>query len=342
MANCARLNPEKNCNMKGPLRKLTMKRKKTMVIDLTYICNFTCHYCQWGDPTNEKRRNIQLDKLLVKSKSLKKMGVERIVFSGGEPLLHPNFREIVGYYGKVVNEVVMITNGLLLDDKHLDDYCEQGLTGVTFSLDSTDRQICRDTRDISKKTLAKILRNMHLAVNAKSDGKLQEVSMNVVISGANCNLEDVQRTIDFAFSEGLDFVKFQPIFDDGYVTKNSPQLKLSAMHANEIRKIGNWISESTILNTNTADFWFTLASLTEGQTLVGGTCGIDDYQSILMNGEVKFCYWVDDPVYGQVDEVLTANDVDNAVSQFMIQKKKCDTGNHCFCLQDIEHSWDLI
>ena len=78
-----------------------------MVIDLTYICNFTCHYCQWGDPTNEKRKNIQLDKLLVKSKSLKQMGVERIVFSGGEPLLHPNFREIVGYYGKAVNEVVM-------------------------------------------------------------------------------------------------------------------------------------------------------------------------------------------------------------------------------------------
>ena len=95
-----------------------------MVIDLTYICNFTCHYCQWGDPTNEKRKNIQLGKLLVKSKSLKQMGVERIVFSGGEPLLHPNFREIVGYYGKAVNEVVMITNGLLLDDKHLEDYCE--------------------------------------------------------------------------------------------------------------------------------------------------------------------------------------------------------------------------
>ncbi len=69
------------------------------------------------------------------------MDIERIVFSGGEPLLHPNFREIVGYYGKSVNEVVMITNGLLLDDKRLDDYCDQGLTGVTFSLDSTDEQI---------------------------------------------------------------------------------------------------------------------------------------------------------------------------------------------------------
>ena len=42
-----------------------------MVIDLTYLCNFTCHYCQWGDPTNEKRKNVQLEKLLVKSESLK-------------------------------------------------------------------------------------------------------------------------------------------------------------------------------------------------------------------------------------------------------------------------------
>ncbi len=320
---------------------IAMKRKKSMVIDLTYICNFTCHYCQWGDPTNEKRKNIRPDKLLVKSKSLKQMDIERIVFSGGEPLLHPNFREIVRYYGKSVNEVVMITNGLLLDDKRLDDYCDQGLTGVTFSLDSTDEQICKDTRDISKKTLAKVLRNIHLVVNSKRDGKLREVGMNVVVSSANCNLVDIQRTMEFAFSEGLDFVKFNAIFDDGYVTKNSPQLKLSAIHANEIRKIGNWISESTTLNTNTAEFWFTLASLTEGQTLVGGTCGIDDYQSISMDGEIKFCFWVDDPVYGQVDEVLTANSIENSVSQFMIRKKKCVTGNHCFCLQDMEHIWEI-
>jgi len=320
---------------------IAMKRKKSMVIDLTYICNFTCHYCQWGDPTNEKRKNIRPDKLLVKSKSLKQMDIERIVFSGGEPLLHPNFREIVRYYGKSVNEVVMITNGLLLDDKRLDDYCDQGLTGVTFSLDSTDEQICKDTRDISKKTLAKVLRNIHLVVNSKRDGKLREVGMNVVVSSANCNLVDIQRTMDFAFSEGLDFVKFNAIFDDGYVTKNSPQLKLSAIHANEIRKIGNWISESTTLNTNTAEFWFTLASLTEGQTLVGGTCGIDDYQSISMDGEIKFCFWVDDPVYGQVDEVLTANSIENSVSQFMVRKKKCVTGNHCFCLQDMEHIWEI-
>jgi molybdenum cofactor biosynthesis enzyme MoaA len=320
---------------------IAMKRKKSMVIDLTYICNFTCHYCQWGDPTNEKRKNIRPDKLLVKSKSLKQMDIERIVFSGGEPLLHPNFREIVRYYGKSVNEVVMITNGLLLDDKRLDDYCDQGLTGVTFSLDSTDEQICKDTRDISKKTLAKVLRNIHLVVNSKRDGKLREVGMNVVVSSANCNLVDIQRTMDFAFSEGLDFVKFNAIFDDGYVTKNSPQLKLSAIHANEIRKIGNWISESTTLNTNTAEFWFTLASLTEGQTLVGGTCGIDDYQSISMDGEIKFCFWVDDPVYGQVDEVLTANSIENSVSQFMMRKKKCVTGNHCFCLQDMEHIWEI-
>ena len=318
------------------------QRTKSMVIDLTYICNFTCHYCQWGDPSNEKRKNLKLEKLIVAPESLKQMEIERVVFSGGEPILHPNFKEIVEYYGKSVNEVIVITNGLLLNDKRLIEYSNHGLTGITFSLDSTDEHICMETRNTSGKVLAKVLKNIQRAVNKKHNGRLEEVGMNVVVSSANCKLEDVEKTMSFASQVGLDFVKFQPIFDDGYVTRNSPQLKLNVTHANEIRKIGNWIAENPTLDTNTADFWFKLASLTEGRTLVGETCGIDDYQSISMNGEMKFCYWVDDPVYGQVDEVLTANDVDNAVSQFMKRKKKCVTGNHCFCLQNMEHSWEVI
>ena len=317
------------------------QRTKSMVIDLTYICNFTCHYCQWGDPSNEKRKHLKLEKLIVAPESLKQMGIERVVFSGGEPILHPNFKEIVEYYGKSVKEVIVITNGLLLNDKRLVEYSNRGLTGITFSLDSTDEHICMETRNTSGKVLAKVLKNIKRAVNNKHNGRLEEVGMNVVVSSANCKLEDVERTMSFASLVGLDFVKFQPIFDDGYVTRNSPQLKLNVTHANEIRKIGNWIAENPTLDTNTADFWFTLASLTEGRTLAGKTCGIDDYQSISMNGEMKFCYWVDDPVYGQVDEVLTANDVDNAVSRFMKRKKKCVTGNHCFCLQNMEHSWEI-
>ena len=318
------------------------QRTKSMVIDLTYICNFTCHYCQWGDPSNEKRKNVELEKLLVAPESLKQMGIERVVFSGGEPLLHPNFREIVEYYGKSVNEVIVITNGLLLNDERLVEYSNHGLTGITFSLDSTDEQICLETRNISGETLAKVLKNVKKAVNNKHNGRLEEIGMNVVVSSANCKLEDVKRTMGFASLMGLDFVKFQPIFDDGYVSRKSPQLKLDGSHTNEIRKIGEWMSSKNAnFTTNTADFWFTLALLTKGKKLDGGKCGIDDSQSIVIGGETKFCYWVDDPVYGQVDEVLTANSVENSVSQFMIRKKKCATGNHCFCLQDMEHSWEI-
>tara|TARA_B100000029_G_C17440537_1_gene911297 strand:+ start:89 stop:1048 length:960 start_codon:yes stop_codon:yes gene_type:complete len=318
-----------------------MKRKKSMVIDLTYICNFTCNYCQWGDPKNEKRKNIELEKLLFEPKSLKRMDIKRVVFSGGEPLLHPDFKKIVDYYAKLVKEVVTITNGLLISKTWIEDYAKIGGTGLTFSLDSMDEKISLETRDLSTENLLKVVENIKKASSAKNTGLIDEIGLNVVISNANCNLNDIKNTMEFAKNIGLDFVKFQPIFDDGYVSKNSSELKLTKRNASEMRIIGKWVESNYTITTNTPDFWYTLAQLNEGKTLSGRTCGIDNYQSILMNGLTKFCYWVDDPVYGTFNNVLTEKSVKDSVSQFKIKKNKCETGNHCFCLQDMQHTWEV-
>mgnify|MGYP001366717951 CR=1 FL=1 len=85
---------------------------------------------------------------------------------------------------------------------------------------------------------------------------------------------------------------------------NSPHLRLNSTHSNEMNRIGEWVRKNNTVNTNLADFWHTLAHVSEGKKLSGSSCGIDNRQGILMNGITKFCYWVNDPVYGKNDELV--------------------------------------
>ena len=76
--------------------------KPTMVIDITYLCNYSCHYCRWGSNNTEGRVHKSLESILASSMDLELIGTQRIVLSGGEPLLHPEINSIVSHYSKIV------------------------------------------------------------------------------------------------------------------------------------------------------------------------------------------------------------------------------------------------
>ena len=89
-------------------------QQNSLVIDVTYKCNAKCHYCRWGD-TNTEGRVHQPDRYIFISKeTLQNLNTQRIVFSGGEPLLRLDLEQIISYYKKSgVHSIVVITNGLL-------------------------------------------------------------------------------------------------------------------------------------------------------------------------------------------------------------------------------------
>lgn len=93
-----------------------MESERTTIIDLTYRCNSPCRYCRWGNPRNEDRRDLPVSAVLLPAATLHSLGTSRVVFSGGEPLLYPHLVEVLRYYARYVEQVVIITNGLLLSD----------------------------------------------------------------------------------------------------------------------------------------------------------------------------------------------------------------------------------
>ena len=164
-----------------------------------------------------------MEKILLPAKTLEALGTRRVVISGGEPMLHPKIADILGYYKKLVGQVVIITNGYGLDRGAVEDLLRAGATGITISMDSVDSMESFLTRRTPPALHAKVLQNV---AEIAGSGRKCELGINCTVSSVTANWLTVRDMLEFGESACLDFVKFQPVFDDGYVSANSPGLLL--------------------------------------------------------------------------------------------------------------------
>lgn len=84
-------------------------------LELTYKCNLTCKHCYCGDYT--RYNYVEAAALLRQLDIFVKNGTAVVELTGGEPLLHPNFSEILGYCLKHFLIVAVISNGTLFTDE---------------------------------------------------------------------------------------------------------------------------------------------------------------------------------------------------------------------------------
>lgn len=315
-------------------------KQNSLVIDVTYKCNSSCYYCQWGE-SRKSSKEINYEKLLVPEKTLSSIGIERVVLSGGEPLLHNRIIDIIDYYNqKKVDSIILLTNGILLDLSKLQLLLKHGVTGVTFSIDSLDFEVMKKSRNVTKEVHQKIINNINSIVKFR-ETKSFELGINCVISSSNLRWDYLHPLVQFCNQNNIDWLKFQPIFDDGYLSLNAPQLKLSKNHSEDAIEIGKKILNFATINTNSIEFWKSLSSVLHGKKLLGKSCGLDKRQTILIRGDLKFCYWLDNPIYSSCSMELTKEKIQEIRDKFKDSKERCKTGMYCFCLQSLSHKWDI-
>jgi len=220
---------------------VNIDKQNSLVIDVTYKCNSSCYYCQWGELTKSSME-INYEKLLIPENTLSALGIERVVLSGGEPLLHNRIIDIINYYNqKNVDSIILLTNGILLNLSKLQLLLEHGLTGVTFSIDSLDYEIAKKSKNLTKEVHQKIINNFNSIVKFR-ETKSFELGINCVISSSNLRWDYLHSLVQFCNQKNIDWLKFQPIFDDGYLSLNAPQLKLSKNHSEDAIEIGKTCS----------------------------------------------------------------------------------------------------
>jgi MoaA/NifB/PqqE/SkfB family radical SAM enzyme len=270
----------------------------------------------------------------VPAATLVALGVEKVVFSGGEPALHPELDKILTYYAAHVTERVVITNGLLMDSGKRERLLAAGATAFTFSLDSVDQSRYKANRGLPAKSLAKILQNLFDASIQRHYG----LGINAVVTSATACAVNVHQLLSYAADRGLDFVRFQPVFDDGYVGANAPQLRLGPSHAGALEAIYDLVSAGTPVRTNVPTFWRDLASVARGERLPGSSCGLGEETALLVHDRLVRCYMIPSADVGSVGQAAPSDHL-RSVQALNLVKPSCSVDARCFCMQSMEHKW---
>jgi cyclic pyranopterin phosphate synthase len=127
----------------GPLRDTFGRVAKDLRVSVTDRCNLRCAYCMPAEgldwmPTDQVLTTDELVRVLTVA--VRDLGIERIRFTGGEPLLRRDLDEIIAAVAALPEspEIAMTTNGLGLP-RRVDGLVAAGLDRINVSLDTIDR-----------------------------------------------------------------------------------------------------------------------------------------------------------------------------------------------------------
>ncbi|MDD5593854.1 MAG: radical SAM protein, partial [Candidatus Margulisbacteria bacterium] len=180
-------------------------------MDLTTLCSNRCPNCTYLDQRKLPARLLPVDLAKKTIKQAADFGIKAITFTGGgEPVLHPDFAEIVAFSQQQGLRAGLITSG--------HDYNQQiaektlpHFSWVRFSLDAGTPGVYAATHGLSTSHFWRTVDNIQKAVAIREKDKLP------VILGASylifqSNQADFKAAIDLALGKmGLDRLQFKPM-----------------------------------------------------------------------------------------------------------------------------------
>ncbi len=163
-------------------------------ISITQRCNLECFYCHEEGENGLNKGVLSLEDLEPILKTAEKLGMSKVKFSGGEPLVHPDIVEIISLANDYMDEISLTTNGILLPEL-AEQLKNAGLDRVNISLDTLDKETYERLTYYDK--LDKVKEGIRKAV----DTGLFPIKINMLLM-AGINDDEVEDMIEFSASSG--------------------------------------------------------------------------------------------------------------------------------------------
>ena len=124
------------------------------------------------------------------------------MISGGEPLMHPEIKDIFKILDVLGINIELNTNGLLIH-KHL-WLATSTISEIIISIDGINNEEYKAIRGIAKLDL--VIKNLYLL---KEINPKQKVGARITLT--TYTLKDIKRTVEFILNNGFDYIGFSPI-----------------------------------------------------------------------------------------------------------------------------------
>lgn len=171
-----------------------------MQVELTEACNLKCRFCY---NSQKPRYNQRIFEMLEK---LAEQGIMQVNLTGGEPLAHPQFFEILEKACSLFPNVVILSNGSLMDRQALEKIHKYDVTSVNISIHG-DRETHEGLTQVSGSYEASIN-----AIKYYLEKQKIMVASNYVLNASNYKmLESTIRAMGDIGLEYMTITRFIPV-----------------------------------------------------------------------------------------------------------------------------------
>ena len=278
-------------------------------------CNLRCIYCmpKEGLPFRNKTQLLSTQEIKQLLKITAQLGVSKIRFTGGEPLLRKDINRLVDYAINLngINSVNITTNGILLN-KYLKDFEMAGLSGLNISLDTLRNN--RFKKITRRDNLNEVIENIHLAIQSGIPSiKINVVAMrdfneDELIDFANLTIDN---DITVRFIELMPFDSDQ-IWKTGKFYHSKDILKDLQKRLNKINLIGG---------SSTEHYAFQLQGAKGKVAIIPSytrnLCGLCNRIRITADGKLLNCLYSKDE--SSLRDVMRNNGSDEKIKSIILQ-----------------------
>ena len=184
---------------------------KTVYFEITNRCNLNCVTCYNRSGLNKEPMEISPEQLKTGIEILLQYGLDRVLISGGEPVLHSKFDKILELLKEYPQySFGFVTNGTVYSRKFIDELNKNENFDLQISLDGSAEKLNTKTRGTGNfdKTM-EFIRKIH---------KKQTPRLKMVVSQNNINdIEDFYRlAVSVGFIPEITFITRRGNAEEGW------------------------------------------------------------------------------------------------------------------------------
>lgn len=169
------------CNEKNK----QLNKNKIVSFEITHRCNLKCiHCCIDADGVVSSKEDMKKEDIKKALDKITEWNPERVMLSGGEPMLREDFIEILKYLKKIYSgKIIISTNGTFINEYNA-RIIKECAYQVDISLDGVDEESCSIIRGPG--VFDRVINNLKIL----KDTGFERISLSLAVGDKNKDLEE--------------------------------------------------------------------------------------------------------------------------------------------------------